>query len=50
MLKRLLPKLRMTPFHQQSLDDALEMRNLTMDEEREYAQVNEFKCFLKKYF
>ena len=33
------PKKRMTNFHQQSLDDALEMRNLTLEEEKEYAQV-----------
>jgi hypothetical protein len=40
LVKRLPPKQRMTPFHQQSLDDALEMRNLTMNEEREYALVH----------
>jgi hypothetical protein len=33
------PKVRMTHFHQQSLDDALEMRNLTVEEEEEFAQV-----------
>jgi hypothetical protein len=33
------PPKRVNHFHQQSLDEALEMRNLTMEEEKEYAQV-----------
>jgi len=39
-LHRFPPKFRANTFHQQSLDDALEMRNLTMEEERELAQVS----------
>ncbi len=39
ILRRFPPKLCVNSFHQQSLDEALEMRNLTLDEEREFAQV-----------
>ena len=38
-LVRFPPRLRAHSFHQQSLDEALEMRNLTQDEEREFARV-----------